>query len=221
MRALIIEDDVALARGLAQSLRDMGFAVDHHRTGRGAAEVALSEPYSLIVLDLILPIVSGFDVLQSVRRRGSLAPIMILTVQHAVRDRVKGLNLGADDYLTKPFDLAEFEARVRALVRRSQGAPFPALKCGPLTWDRSALTVRMDGNLLDLRRREQAVLISLMTHAGKVVPKGRLMAEVFGFEEEVAPNALELYVARLRKKLGCNGPKIITIPGVGYLLETG
>jgi DNA-binding response OmpR family regulator len=221
MRALIIEDDVALARGLAQSLRDMGFAVDHHRTGRGAAEVALSEPYSLIVLDLILPIVSGFDVLQSVRQRGSLAPIMILTVRHAVRDRVKGLNLGADDYLTKPFDLAEFEARVRALVRRSQGAPFPALKCGPLTWDRSALTVRMDGNLLDLRRREQAVLISLMTHAGKVVPKGRLMAEVFGFEEEVAPNALELYIARLRKKLGCNGPKIITIPGVGYLLETG
>jgi two-component system, OmpR family, response regulator TctD len=221
MRTLIIEDDVALARGLAQSLRDMGFAVDHHRTGRGAAEVALSEPYSLIVLDLILPIVSGFDVLQSVRQRGSLAPIMILTVRHAVRDRVKGLNLGADDYLTKPFDLAEFEARVRALVRRSQGAPFPALKCGPLTWDRSALTVRMDGNLLDLRRREQAVLISLMTHAGKVVPKGRLMAEVFGFEEEVAPNALELYIARLRKKLGCNGPKIITIPGVGYLLETG
>jgi DNA-binding response OmpR family regulator len=221
MRALIIEDDVALARGLAQSLRDMGFAVDHHRTGRGAAEVALSEPYSLIVLDLILPIVSGFDVLQSVRQRGSLAPIMILTVRHAVRDRVKGLNLGADDYLTKPFDLAEFEARVRALVRRSQGAPFPALKCGPLTWDRSALTVRMEGNLLDLRRREQAVLISLMTHAGKVVPKGRLMAEVFGFEEEVAPNALELYIARLRKKLGCNGPKIITIPGVGYLLETG
>jgi DNA-binding response OmpR family regulator len=102
MRALIIEDDVALARGLAQSLRDMGFAVDHHRTGRGAAEVALSEPYSLIVLDLILPIVSGFDVLQSVRQRGSLAPIMILTVRHAVRDRVKGLNLGADDYLTKP-----------------------------------------------------------------------------------------------------------------------
>src|SRR6185312_2792755 len=99
------------------------------------------------------------------------------------------------------FDLSEFEARVRALVRRSQGAPFPALKCGLLTWDRSALTVRMDGNLLDLRRREQAVLISLMTHAGKVVPKGRLMAEVFGFEEEVAPNALELYIARLRKKL--------------------
>ena len=220
MRVLIIEDDMALARGLAQSLRDMGFAVDHHRTGCGAADVALSEPYSLIVLDLILPKVSGFDILHSIRQHGSLVPIMILTVQHAIQDRVKGLNLGADDYLMKPFDLAEFEARVRALVRRSQGAPFPTLKCEPLTWDRSALTVRLDGKLLNLRRREQAVLVSLMTRAGKVVSKRRLIAEVFGFEEEVAPNALELYVARLRKKLGCDGPKIITVPGVGYLLET-
>lgn len=219
MRVLIVEDDVPLARGLAQSLRDLGFAVDHHRTGLGAAEVALSEPYSLIVLDVILPKVSGFDILRSIRQHGSLAPILILTVQHSIQDRVKGLNLGADDYLVKPFDLAEFEARVQALVRRSQGAPFPVLKCGPLAWDRSAITVRLDGELLPLRRREQAVLIALMTRAGKVVPKTRLIAEVFGSEEEVAPNALELYIARLRKKFGCEGPKIVTVPGVGYLLE--
>lgn len=113
MRVLIVEDNVALARGLAQSLRDMGFAVDHHRTGGGVAEVALLEPYSLIVLDLILPKVSGFEILQAIRQRGSLVPIMILTVQHAIQDRVKGLNLCAADYLMKPFELAEFEARVR------------------------------------------------------------------------------------------------------------
>jgi DNA-binding response OmpR family regulator len=220
MRVLIIEDDVSLARGLSQSLRDLGFAVDHHRTGLGAVEVALSEPYSLIVLDLILPKVSGFDILRTIRQHGCRAPILILTVQHAIQDRVKGLNLGADDYLVKPFDLAEFEARAQALVRRSQGAPFPVLQCGPLAWDRSAMTVRLDGGLLQLRRREQAVLIALMTRAGKVVPKARLIAEVFGSDEDVAPNALELYIARLRKKLGDDGPKIVTVAGVGYLLET-
>ena len=220
MRVLVVEDDVALARGLAQSLRDLGFAVDQHRTGLGAAEVALSEPYSLIVLDLILPKISGFEILRSIRQHGSTAPVLILTVQHSVQDRVKGLDLGADDYLIKPFDLTEFEARVRSLVRRSQGAPFPVLKCGPLTWDRSALTIRMDGKLLQLRRREKAVLISLMIHAGKVVPKSRLIGEVFGFEEEVGSNALELYVARLRKKLSPDRAKIVTVPGVGYLLDT-
>ena len=220
MRILIVEDDAALARGLAGTLRLSGFAVDHEADGAEAASLAVSEPYSLVVLDLGLPNLSGFDVLRQVRRSGSKVPVMILTARDAVTDRVKGLDLGADDYLLKPFEVAEFEARVRALVRRGQGLPDPVLTCGPLSLDRAAGVVCLNGQPLILRRRELAVLTGLMTRAGKVVPKERLISEVFGFDEPVAPNALELYVARLRKKLEPDGPQIRTIRGIGYLLET-
>ena len=219
MRVLVLEDDLALARGIVRALEDIGLAVDHVANGGSAVEIALGEPYCLIILDLILPVRSGFEILQSIRRRGSAVPIMILTVRSAIEDRVTGLNLGADDYLVKPFALPEFEARVRALIRRAQGAPFPTLTTGCLTWDRTAATIQMHGQRLSLRRREHAVLVALMTHAGKVITKERLLAEVFGFEDPVAPNALELYVARVRKHLEPDGPRIQTIRGVGYLLD--
>jgi two-component system response regulator TctD len=219
MRILLIEDDAALARGVAGSLRLAGFAVDHEADGEEAAKLALSEPYSLVVLDLGLPNRSGFEVLREIRGRGSAVPVMILTARDAVADRVKGLDLGADDYLTKPFAPAEFEARVRALVRRGQGAPNPVLACGALELDRSTGVATLAGRPLDLRRRELTVLQALMARAGKVVPKERLLSEVFGFDDPVAPNALELYVARLRKKLEPDGPRIRTIRGLGYLME--
>jgi two-component system response regulator TctD len=145
--------------------------------------------------------------------------VLILTVRDAVADRVRGLDLGADDYLVKPFALPEFEARVRALMRRGQGTPNPVLQCGKLQLDRSTGSVTLDGQQLSLRRRELAVLTALMTRAGKVVPKDRLGAQTFGFDDPVSPNALELYVARLRKKLQPSGPEIRTIRGIGYLLE--
>jgi DNA-binding response OmpR family regulator len=219
MRILIVEDDAALARGLAGTLKLSGFSVDHEADGAEAAALAVSEPYSLVVLDLGLPNLSGFDVLRQIRRSGSKVPVMILTARDAITDRVKGLDLGADDYLLKPFDVAEFAARVRALVRRGQGLPDPSLTCGPLSLDRAAGVVSLNGEPLILRRRELAVLTGLMTRAGKVVPKERLISEVFGFDEPVAPNALELYVARLRKKLEPEGLQIRTIRGIGYLLE--
>jgi len=220
MRVFVIEDDAALARGLVAALRSSGLAADHEADGAEAVRLALSEPYSLVVLDLGLPGLSGFEVLRRIRAAGAAVPVMILTARDAVADRVRGLDLGADDYLLKPFELAEFEARVRALIRRGQGTPNPVLRCGALAPDRATGTVTLGGEPLTLRRRELAVLTALMTRAGKVVPKERLAAEIFGFDEAVAPNALELYVARLRKKLQPGaGPEIRTVRGLGYLLD--
>jgi DNA-binding response OmpR family regulator len=219
VRILIVEDDVALIRGLSTSLKALGYAVDCEVDGAEAASIALSEPYSLIILDLGLPGSSGFDILKRLRRCGSKTPIMILTARDAVADKVRGLDLGADDYVQKPFDLSEFEARVRALVRRGQGLRDPLLKCGSVVIDPSTGSVTIADHRLDLRRRELAVLTVLISHAGKLVPKSRLISEVFGFDDAVAPNALELYIARLRQKLGDDGPNIRTVRGLGYLLE--
>ena len=219
MRILIVEDDMALVRGLSASLKAMGFAVDHEADGAEAASIAISEPYSLLILDLGLPNSSGFDVLRQVRAGGSKVPIMILTARDATADKVKGLDLGADDYVRKPFELSEFEARVRALVRRGQSRTDPLLTCGPLVIDPAMGRARLGDKPLDLRRREMAVLKILMLHHDKLVPKDRLIAEVFGFDEPVGPNVLELYIARLRQKLGPDGPRIRTMRGLGYLLE--
>ncbi len=219
MRILIIEDDISLVAGLKKALAPAGIAVDHEVSGAGGIEVAPSEAYSLIVLDLALPDMSGEEVLSKLRGSGSDVPILILTAQGAVAEKVKCLNLGADDYLTKPFDLTEFEARVKALARRGKGRPAPVLKCGSLVFETSTATAILHDAPLALRRREAAVLAILMSHSGKLVRKDRLISEVFGFDEPVAPNAIELYVARLRQKLGSGGPPIRTIRGLGYLME--
>jgi len=219
LRILIIEDDTSLVSGLKKALVPAGIAVDHETSGLGALEVASSEPYSLIVLDLGLPDLPGQDVLRRLRDNGCEVPILILTALGEVKDKVRCLNLGADDYLTKPFDLGEFEARVKALMRRSKGRPAPALKCGNLVFETSSATATLSGTLLSLRRREMAVLAILMADAGKLVRKERLISEVFSFDEPVAPNAIELYIGRLRHKLGADGPKIRTVRGLGYLME--
>jgi DNA-binding response OmpR family regulator len=219
LRILLVEDDAALARGLVAALKLAGFAVDHESDGAAAASLATQEPYALVILDLGLPGLCGFDVLRQIRRRGSDVPILILTARDAMSDRVKGLDLGADDYLPKPFDPTELEARVRALVRRGLGKRSPALSCGALTLDRSTGQVSLNGRALALRRRELAVLEGLMARAGKVVAKEKLAGEVFGLDEPVAPNAIELYIARLRKKLEPDGPQIRTIRGLGYMMD--
>jgi two-component system response regulator TctD len=219
VRILIVEDDAVLARGLTASLRLSGFTIDHEADGTDAAAIAIAEPYALVILDLGLPGLSGFEVLRQIRVRGCDVPVLILTARDAVADRVKGLDLGADDYLQKPFEPAELEARVRALVRRGMGPRNPVIACGALTLDRSSGAVHLAGRPITLRRRELAVLEGLMTRAGKVVPKEKLSAEVFGFDEPVAPNAIELYIARLRKKLEPDGPQIRTVRGLGYMIE--
>ena len=219
MRILLVEDDAVLARGLAASLKLAGYAVDHETSGTDAAAIAESEPYALVILDIGLPGQSGFEVLRRLRARGSNVPVLILTARDTLADRVKGLDLGADDYLQKPFEPAELEARVRALVRRGLGARNPVIVCGALTLDRSAGSVHLAGSPVVLRRRELAILEALMARAGKIVPKEKLAGEVFGFDEPVAPNAIELYVARLRKKLEPDGPQIRTVRGLGYMIE--
>jgi two-component system response regulator TctD len=196
-----------------------GIAVDHEIKGSDAIEIAPSEAYSLIVLDLGLPDMPGQEVLRRLRAKGCDIPILILTALGEVKDKVKCFNLGADDYLTKPFDLDEFEARVKALVRRGKGRLDPLLRCGSLLLDTSSATATIGDQPLSLRRREVTVLEILMSHAGRLVRKERLISEVFGFDEPVAPNAVELYIARLRQKLGSEGPTIKTVRGLGYLME--
>ncbi len=217
----MIEDDAALARSIAALLRGSGHAVDHVATGEEALEVVGSEPYALAILDVGLPGIDGFAVLSAMRRRGSRLPVLMLTARDALDDRVRGLDLGADDYLRKPFEPEELEARVRALGRRRGGDPVPALRVGALVLNRSTGVAAVAGRVLDLRRREWAVLDSLATRAGQVVPRELLLSEVFGYDEPVGPNAIEVNVTRLRTKLAPDGPQIRTVRGVGYMLDAG
>jgi len=219
MRVLIVEDDAALARGLVEGLRAAGLAVDHAAEGEEAVELVCEAPYSLMILDLGLPDLDGLKVLRQVRSRGVRTPVLILTARDSVEDRVAGLDQGADDYLSKPFEPAELAARVRALIRRGQGTPDPVLAVGPLRLDRNGGEAYLADQPLDLRRRELAVLEGLMVRAGRLAPKERLVAEVFGHEEPVGTNALEVYVARLRRKLESGGVQIRTVRGLGYVLD--
>ncbi|MBA4091572.1 MAG: DNA-binding response regulator [Sphingobium sp.] len=219
MRLLLVEDDERLARGMVASLEAAGFAVDILTSGEDALRLVGQEPYCAIVLDLGLPDMDGLDVLSRLRARGATTPVLILTARDMVDDRINGLDRGADDYMAKPFDPRELESRIRALVRRSQGTPDPVLRIGALAFDRSSRTVYLDNHVLDLRRRELAVLETLMGRPGKVVAKERLSAEIFNFDDAVTPNALEVYVGRLRRKLQPSGPAIRTIRGLGYMIE--
>jgi two-component system OmpR family response regulator len=221
MRILIVEDDAALARSIAALLRTAGHAIDHVFTGEDALAVVPDEPYGLVVLDVGLPGIDGFEVLSTLRRRGERVPVLMLTARDALDDRVRGLDLGADDYLRKPFAPEELEARIRALGRRRGGDPTPELAFGKLVLNRSTCEARVGERPLDLRRREWAVLDALATRCGQIVPREMLQSEVFGYDEPVGPNAIEVNITRLRGKLAPDGPTIRTIRGVGYLLDAG
>ncbi len=218
-RILLVEDDPPLARGIAALLRGAGHSVDIAEDGETAMMVVHDEPYALVVLDIGLPDISGLEVLNAIRRSESKVPVLVLTARDAIEDRIAGLDLGADDYLLKPFDTGELEARVRALLRRAAGEASPLLSIGRLTIDPARRIAAVDGRMLDLRRREWAVLERLAAQVGKVVQKERLSAEVFGYDEPVSPNAIEVYVARLRRKLEPDGPAIRTIRGLGYVID--
>lgn len=218
-RILVVEDDAALARGVIALLKAAGHAADVAEDGETALMLAASEPYGLLILDIGLPDMSGFEVLRKLRARACKSPVLILTARDQVSDRVSGLDLGADDYLLKPFDGDELGARVRALLRRTHGDPSPLVTIGALILDRSRATAEIAGRPLDLRRREWAVLDRLAARCGEIVPKERLISEIFSFDEAVAPNAIEVHIARLRKKLEPDGPTIRTLRGLGYMLE--
>ncbi|KQM66642.1 MULTISPECIES: response regulator [unclassified Sphingomonas] len=221
MRILIVEDDAPLARSIVALLRGAGHAVDHVSGGEDALMVLATEPYALVVLDVGLPDMDGFAVLQALRKRGDRVPVLMLTARDALDDRVRGLDLGADDYLRKPFAPEELEARIRALGRRRGGDPVPELVIGTLSLNRSTGQAQVGGRTLDLRRREWAVLDALATRAGQIVPRETLQSEVFGYDDPVGPNAIEVNITRLRGKLAPDGPAIRTVRGVGYLLDAG
>lgn len=219
MRVLLVEDNQDLAAGLCQALAQDGYAVDHLDDGAEAEALLAAQPYDALVLDLSLPGMDGLEVLARYRNRGGNAPVLILTARGDLPDRITGLDRGADDYLVKPFDLAELQARLRALLRRASSARSAELRCGALLLDQAGRRASLDGRPLDLPRRELSVLEILLLRAGRVVSKDQIAEHLFGFDDEAGPNAVELYIHRLRKKLGPDAPRIRTIRGLGYLLE--
>jgi two-component system OmpR family response regulator len=219
MRILIVEDDPVLADGLCRSLQQSGYAIDHVSNGEKADHMLTIQSYDLVTLDLGLPKLSGFDVLRRLRQRDSQVPVLILTARDGVGDRVKGLDLGADDYMTKPFELAELEARIRALIRRGQSGNSAQLELGQLVLDTAGRRATIGTEPLEFSARELAVLEILMLKAGRVVNKEQIMERLCSWEDDIGENAIEVYVHRLRKKLKAGDIQIRTIRGLGYLLE--
>ncbi|WP_124948395.1 response regulator [Sulfuriferula thiophila] len=219
MRVLIVEDDDLLAAGLVRALDQTGYAVDRVNSGERADLALSSETYDLVVLDIGLPGIDGFSVLKRLRTRGQTCPVLILTARDAVTDRVRGLDLGADDYMVKPFALSEFEARLRALVRRGVQLNSAQLVCGNLILDTLAHRAWLNQAPLNLTAREWGVLEYLLMRQGQVLSKDKILQAVCSWDETISPNAIEVYMSRLRNKLEPAGVNIRTIRGFGYLLE--
>ncbi len=219
MRILLVEDHPQLAESVAQAMRAAGWTVDLLHDGVAADLALASEDYALAILDVGLPRLDGFQVLARLRERGKTLPVLMLTARGEVSDRVHGLNLGADDYLAKPFELSELEARVKALLRRSVGGGERQQRCGALVYDLDARRFSLADEPLTLTSREQGVLEALIARPGRVMSKDQLAAQVFGLEEDASADAIEIYIHRLRKKLEGQPVRIVTFRGLGYLLE--
>jgi len=220
MRILIAEDDEVLADGLCRSMRQAGYAVDCVGDGLDADLMLKGEqPFDLAILDLGLPRLDGLQVLRSLRERNRQVPVIILTARDGVEDRVKGLDLGADDYLVKPFSLPELEARVRALLRRGQCGVNPVFTYGALTFDSIGRRAAINGEALELTPRELGVLEALMSYIGWVVSKEQMLERLYSYSEEASGNAIEVYIHRLRKKIEPAGVTIRTIRGLGYIID--
>lgn len=222
MRILLVEDDDVLADGLSHSLASRGFDVTLARTGTYADSLlhAYAYAYDLVILDLGLPGMDGREVLRRLRSRKSPLPVLILTARDGLNDRIAGLELGADDYMVKPFELRELEARIRALLRRSRGGLGHEVVVGRLTLDTVHQQLRVDGELVLLPPREFGVLEALLLNAGRVVSKDRIAQRLTADSGELAEKAIEVYVHRLRRRFDALGLRIRTVRGLGYLLES-
>jgi two-component system response regulator TctD len=218
MKLLLVEDNQDLSTWLARVLRKGNYAVDCCFDGEEADEALRSEDYALVILDLSLPKIGGLDVLKRLRARRSAIAVLILTAHDAVADRVAGLDSGADDYLVKPFEIEELEARIRALLRRKFNASQPVVQFGRLCFDAQSRHFTLDAQPLALTPRERAILEALILKAGTPCSKPMLAQSVFGFDDEADKSAIEIYVHRLRKKLSGSGLEISTIRGLGYSL---
>jgi two-component system response regulator QseB len=217
MRILLVEDDELLGDAAKAGLSQYGYTVDWLKDGESAKLALKNESFDLVVLDLGLPKLSGLGLLRDVRASGNPNPVIILTARDTVEDRVKGLDCGADDYLTKPFDMDELTARVRALIRRSSGRADATIHYRNIELDPAAHSVTLDGEEVNVPRREFALLQKLLENSGHVLSREQLMQSVYGWEEDVDSNALEVHIHNLRKKL--NATFIRTIRGVGYMIE--
>jgi two-component system response regulator TctD len=219
MRILLVEDNPQLTRTLCEALQAVGMVIDHVGDGLHADQILLSENFDAVVLDLSLPRLDGLAVLRRLRQRGADVPVLILTARSETEERVQGLNEGADDYLAKPFSLDELEARLRALVRRRQGHVARSVHCGPLQYDQSARLFSLAGQPLTLPPREHGVLETLILHNGYPVSKEAIGDQLCGLDDFVTPDAIEIYVHRLRKRFEHTAIGIRTLRGLGYLLE--
>ena len=222
MRALVVEDDATIADFVGRGLREAGFAVDHAPDGDAGLTVALQQPYDVAVVDLMLPKRDGLSLIEELRRRGVMTPVLILSARRSVDDRVRGLQAGGDDYLTKPFAFAELLARVQALVRRATRAPEPTtLKVEDVTLDLLTRRVTRAGKSIDLRPREFALLEYLMRNAGRVVSKTMILSHVWEYTFDPQTNIVDVLVSRLREKIDrpFDRKLLQTVRGVGYVLR--
>ena len=217
MRILLVEDDDLLGDGLQVALSNEGHTVEWVEDGESADAALHAGAFDLVVLDLRLPKMSGLDVLRALRGRGDATPVLILTAMDAIDDRVKGLDLGADDYLVKPFDMKEFFARVRSLERRAKGRASVAIEVGPIALDPTAHAVSVSGKRIELSHKEFLVLRVLMEHAGQYLSRGQIEDRLYQWNNPVSSNAVEVHIHHLRKKLGTD--LIKTVRGVGYIME--
>src|SRR5579871_397846 len=216
MRVLVVEDDRMIAQGLETALKQDGYAVDRVADGRAAAEALRSTRFDVVLLDLGLPERDGIDVLRELRRRGDATPVVILTARDEVRDRIEGLDAGADDYIVKPFDLDEVSARMRSVLRRAAGRGDPCIRHRGITLDPVTRSVERDGTPVTLSAHEFAVLEALLQRPGAVLSRAQLEDRLYGWSAQIESNAVEVYIHGLRRKLGSDA--ICTLRGVGYFV---
>jgi len=219
MRLLLVEDNPDLADAIIRRMRRIGHAVDWQSDGQAAQRILGYERFDLVILDIGLPTLDGLQVLTRMRERSDTTPVLMLTARDGIEDRVQALDVGADDYLGKPFDFREFEARCRVLLRRNHAQPSAAINIGGFTFDDAAHRVTLNGEQIELPNREYRLLEILLRRLGQVVGKDEISNGLFGFDDDVGPNAIELYIARLRRKLTHAPLTITTVRGVGYLME--